>query len=256
MKAFSQEEPEIRSFAVVNRDVPRQGRRAREVERPAVAAHGLRPRRGGARDPVRRRPGRDRRASHDRAAGAVPRVPAAHLVADDRARRGRQHGPAGLGVTGPTAGGVQRASRHRRPHRRRRHADQGRGRDARRVVRLRADDRAARHLVLGAGGRLARDRRPDRLGQEHAGQPHPASLRCAAGRDPHRRDRREALPARRAATRRRLRPAGDVPLLGPAARERRLRHRPGAHARRSSNGRARCRSSGRTSRTSRRATTR
>ena len=73
-------------------------------------------------------------------------------------------------------------------------------------------------------GQHGRHRGPHRLRQEHAGEPAAAALRPAAGNGLRGRRRRpHRCPSATLREARRLRAAGDVPVLGDRARERRVR---------------------------------
>ena len=69
----------------------------------------------------------------------------------------------------------------------------------------------------------SRPRRPDRLRQVDAGQPHPPHLRCSTGYRAHRRPPHPRLPARCSARRSRFRAPGDLPLQHDHPRQHRLR---------------------------------
>ena len=88
-------------------------------------------------------------------------------------------------------------------------------------------------------GRHRRDRRPDRLRQDHAGDADPAALRRRRGRGAGRRRRRARRRPRLAAARGRDRLRRRLPVLRLAAREHRLRAPGGERRRDPRGGRAR-----------------
>ena len=167
---------------------------------------------------------------HDRRQpGGVQRLPGAALVADVRARLDHRD----LAARHRRLGARARAARRRGRGSRTRRTPAARARRAAAAPSVEVRDLAIavdeRRLLDGvsfelpAGATLAIVG-PTGVGQDDAGRRPAAHAGGRAGRRPHRRPRRHAHPARRAARADRLRAPGRVPVLGDGRRQHRLRH--------------------------------